>query len=402
MLTIDVITDPSRLRALRASWEALLSRSSDNELPLHPAWILSWWDVFRSAGKRALRSLAFFDGDRLVGLAFLLVRRHIYRPGIPFRRVEMLGTGEETADETCGDYLGVIAEQGREDDVASAFAHAMASNMGGGWDELLLSSMNGQSPLPALLKRAFESRGFGSELEEWTSCPYVPLPKTWDEYLGALKQSKRGQLRKALRACESWAGGEPRIVRVRTREQIAEGKRVLMMLHGERWASEGVFASTKFRDFHDRLMPALLEANALDLGWMTVRDEPVAAFYNFRYNGKVYFYQAGRRVDIPDEVRVGITMHAYLIRAAIEEGLREYDFLAGVSQYKMGLALATRPIVKLRVCRPSLLERARTTSEQGIDLAKKARDWARTRELPERTPPRIRSLVDKLRGRAAT
>lgn len=401
MLSTSVISDPARLRALRPVWEELLARSSNNELPLHPAWILSWWDVFGGTEGRALRTLACFDGDRLVGLAPLLARRHVYRPWIPFRRLEMLGTGERQADETCGDYLGVIAERGREDDVASSIAGCLVAGAVGAWDELVLSSTNGESPMPAALRRACEARGLATELAEVSSSPYVPLPGTWDEYLGALKQTKRSKLRKALRAFEAWAGGEPRIVRVRSREEIAEGRRVLMTLHGERWASEGAFASSKFRQFHERLMPELLDAGALDLGWMSVRDEPVAAFYSFRYNGKVLFYQTGRRLDIPDEVRVGITMHAYLIRSAIEDGLREYDFMAGISQYKMSLALATRPLVSLRVVRPSLVERARSASERGVAIAREARDWARARELPARTPARLRSLVDKVRGRPA-
>jgi CelD/BcsL family acetyltransferase involved in cellulose biosynthesis len=360
--------------------------------------MLPWWDVFGGEGQRSLRSLAFYERDRLVGFAPLLVRPHVYRPGIPFRRLEMLGSGENSADETCGDYLGIIAERGREKDVAFAMAHALTSDVGGEWDELMLSSMNGQSLVPSLLSEAFQSRGLQADLDEWSSSPYVPLPKTWDEYLAALKQSKRSQLRKSLRAFESWAGGEPTIVRVRTVDELANGKRVLMELHGERWASEGVFASAKFRAFHDQLMPDLLRAGALDLGWIEVRGQAVAAFYNFRWNGKLSFYQAGRRLDIPDEVRVGMTMHAYIIRRAIEDGLREYDFLAGASQYKMALALATRPLVRLRVARPSLLETARTASARGIELAKRARDWAR-RDLPGRAPPRVRSLVERLLGR---
>jgi CelD/BcsL family acetyltransferase involved in cellulose biosynthesis len=398
MLSTTLITDPTRLRALRPAWEELLTRSSDNELPLHPSWMLPWWDVFGSEGKRSLRALAFYDDDQLVGLAPLLVRRHVYRPGIPFRRVEVLGSGEKSADETCGDYLGIIAEQGREREVASALARALTSGTLGAWDELMLSSMNGESVLPALLSEAFKARGLEADLEEWSQSPYVTLPNTWDDYLGALKQSKRSQLRKSLRAFEAWAGGEPTIVRVRTEAELAKGKKVLMELHGERWASEGVFASAKFRAFHDRLMPELLRAGALDLGWISVRDEPVAAFYNFRWNGKVSFYQTGRRLDIPDEVRVGVTMHAYIIRAAIKDGMREYDFLEGVSQYKMALALATRPLVRLRVARPSLLESARKSSARGIELAKRARDWAR-RDLPARAPPRVRPLVEKLLGR---
>src|SRR4029079_3424381 len=116
---------------------------------------------------------------------------------------------------------------------------------------------------------------------------------------------------------------------------------------------------------------------------------------NFRWNGKLSFYQSGRKLDIPDEVRVGVTMHAYLIRSAIEAGVREYDFLAGASQYKMSLALATRPLVQLRAVRPSLKETARRASDRAYDKYRQLRDKARKRDLTG-VPPRIKTILEKL------
>ena len=120
--------------------------------------------------------------------------------------------------------------------------------------------------------------------------------------------------------------------------------------------------------------------------------------YNLRHGGKIYFYQSGRKLEVPAEVRVGVTMHAYLIRAAIEEGLREYDFLAGTSQYKMSLALATRPIVNLRVARPSAVEMAHRISERVIDGARVLRGQAR-RGLTSAAPPRLMALSSALTDR---
>jgi CelD/BcsL family acetyltransferase involved in cellulose biosynthesis len=309
----------------------------------------------------------------------------------------MIGSGEHEADETCGDYLGPIAEKGREADVATALAEALVSEVAGEWDELFLPAMNGESPLPALLCSALKARHVLATVEEKTVAPYVTLPKTFDAYLGSLKQNKRSQLKKSLRAFESWAGGPPLLVRVQSLAELAEGKRVLMALHRERWGGDGVFGSPRFKAFHDRLMPELLAKGALDLGWMSVRGEPVAAFYNFRWNGKLSFYQSGRKLDIPDEVRVGVTMHAYLIQAAIEDGMREYDFLAGASQYKMSLALATRPLVELRAARPSLRETARLASDRAAGEWRALREKARQRDL-SRVPLPIRSLLEKVLG----
>ena len=396
MLSSVLITDIARLRGLRPAWEELVARTGD-DVSLDPSWMLSWWEVFGNEEKRELRTIAFHDGERLVGLAPLLSRRHLYRRAIPFRRLEMIGSGEHEADETCGDYLGPIAEKGREADVATALAEALVSDVAGDWDELFLPAMNGEGPLPSLLCAALKARHVLATVEEKTVAPYVPLPKTFDAYLGSLKQNKRAQLKKSLRAFESWAGGPPVLVRVKSLADLAEGKRVLMALHRERWGGDGVFGSPKFKAFHDRVMPELLAKGALDLGWMSVRGEPVAAFYNFRWNGKLSFYQSGRKLDIPDEVRVGVTMHAYLIQAAIEDGMREYDFLAGASQYKMSLALATRPLVELRAARPSLRETARLASNRAAGEWGALREKARQRDLSG-VPLPIRSLLEKVLG----
>lgn len=381
-LSAVVIDDAGRLRALAPEWASLLERSGTNEITLHPEWMLTWWDVFGGTDKRALRCLAIYDeaqGKRLVGLAPLLARPHTYRPGIPFRRLEMLASGEDEADEICSEYLGIVAERDYEAAVAEELANALTSGVLGGWDELVLPTMNAESPLPKLLEAELAKRGIIVTLEESTAAPYITLPQTFDAYLGQLKQNKRGQLKKSLRALETWAGGMPGVERVKSLDQLEYGKKTLETIHRERWASEGVYRSTRYRQFHDRVMPKLLEMGALDLGWITVREQPVAAFYNLRWNGRVSHYQSGRKVDIPDDVRAGVTMHALLIRDYIEAGMREYDFLAGVVQYKMSLAPGTRPLVTLRAARPSVVESARRAAEEGILRAKKVRDYAKRR-----------------------
>ena len=393
MLSSVLIDDPARLGAMAAEWTGLLERSAENELSMHPDWMLPWWETFGDGGKRSLRSLAFYDGAELVGLAPLLARPHGYSLRIPFRRLEVLASGEDEADESCSDYLGLVAARGSEAAVVSAFASALAKGGAlGAWDELVIPSMNGDSPMPSMLRDELARGGLLTTLEEVSTCPYVTLPKTWDDYLAQLKPSKRSQLKKSLRALDAWAGGPPVIERVRSLDQLAKGRDVLLALHRERWAAggpggvgEGVFASPRYRAFQDRLMPRLLAIGALDLGWMSVRGEPVAAFYNFRYDGRVLHYQAGRKLDIPEDVRVGVTMHALLIRDAIASGMREYDFLGGAAQYKMALASSTRPLVTLRAARPSLVESARRASEQAKGQARRARAYVKSRIDATRT-----------------
>ena len=83
-LSIRLITGTQELHDLRPAWEELHSRSVDCELSLHPVWLFPWWEVFGADEQRALRVLAFLDQDRLVGLAPLLVRPHVYAPALEF------------------------------------------------------------------------------------------------------------------------------------------------------------------------------------------------------------------------------------------------------------------------------------------------------------------------------
>src|SRR5439155_22322222 len=112
-------------------------------------WLLSWWRVFGELDGRRLRMVTFRrDDGRLVALAPLLYRRHWYRGALPFRRLELLATGEAEADEICSDYVGLIVERGAEEEVARAFAAALASESMGPRDALLLQSLACPSALP--------------------------------------------------------------------------------------------------------------------------------------------------------------------------------------------------------------------------------------------------------------
>lgn len=374
----SIVTDLESLEALRPEWEALLARSRTNEPTLSPTWMLTWWRIFGRDGERSLRTIVFRDdAGRLIGLAPLLSRRATHRK-IPFRRLELLASGEAEADETCSEYLSVLAAPEREREVAASFADAIVrEELVGPWNELVLPAMSKDGVFPSLLASALVARGLDVELRDGPVSPFVPLPKTWDEYLRALSPEHRYRVRKSLRDFEAWAGAAPSLTFARNADELARAKAALQTLHQARWSAEGrpgVFASTRFRAFHDLVMPELLEKDALWVGTLDVRGEPIAAFYNIVWGGTSYFYQSGRRVDLPKNVRAGVVMHACLIRAAIEAGLREYDFLGGDARYKMDMALATRALVTLRAAKPSLAETARKTTELAIEQARWLRD----------------------------
>jgi CelD/BcsL family acetyltransferase involved in cellulose biosynthesis len=372
-LDCTVVHSIRELSPFEGAWRDLLSRSSTDVPTLTPFWLKTWWSVFGNGGARRLRFALFTRGERLLGIAPLLWRPHVYRPGIPFRRLELMASGEREEDEICSEYLGVIAEREAEEAVAAALAFALSDGLLGEWDEIVLPAMAGDGPMPQLLCRALEREKLTTRVEPCGACPYIALPGTWDEYVAALPASGRYVVTRSLRDFQDWAKGSAELHEARTAAEVERGMDILKSLHVERWGERNVFRSSRFSKFHEAVRESLLPENGLELLWLTVRNEPIVATYNIVWKGKVYFYQSGRTFDVPKGVRPGIVLHAHAIRRAIAAGRREYDFLAGTSRYKKQLSTAVRPLVTVRAVRAPLRELVRLAADRGFDRARRLR-----------------------------
>lgn len=362
-MNCTIHTTVEALDALAPAWLDLLGRSNADAISLTPLWLATWWRTFGTDRGRSLRIATFTEGDRLVGVAPLTLRRHWYRPALPFRRLEFLGTGEREHEAICGDYYNVIAEAGREEQVARAFADAVCANRFGRWDELFLETLAGDSPMLPHLAAAFNGTRHAVTVEEYDQSRYVTLPPTFDDYLKLLGKHRKPS-QQALRYLDEWGPWELQIAD--NEATLQAGWAILMALHTSRWAGtgKGTFAAPRFLAFHEQLLPRLLAEGKLQLAWLTANGQPIAAAYNIIHGGKVWYYQTGRRMDVPAKIRPGVVLLLHLIRDAIEKGLREFDFLPGEAQYKDHLGTASRPIVRLRVARPTWVETLRVWSRQ--------------------------------------
>jgi len=358
----QLVTDLAEAERLRPQWEALLERSTGKELAQSPSWLLTWWRVYGGWQGRRLCLGLFHDAGRLIGLAPMLRRRHWYRGKLPFRRLELLASGEPAEHGIYSNHLSILAEHGAEEEVAARLVRAIRDGVFGSWDEVVLPMMSGDSPMPGLLVSAFRAAGIQAEVTETARAPYISLPATWEDYLQGLGPNSRRNIHRSRKAFDAWSGGTTRLESVACPADLAKGKQILIHLHHARWASEnesGVFHSPFYLQFHDALMSRLAERGELELHWLCARDEPVAVLYGMSWGGKVYAYQTGRRTDLPDHLRPGAVLLALVIRRAIESGRREFDLLADDRFYKRQLAPSARPLVQVRAARKSVVEGVR-------------------------------------------
>jgi hypothetical protein len=370
MLAVGVVRSFEDVEPLIPAWEALLDDAEHAEPVGTPQWFRAWWSVFGTP-RRALRLVTVHDGKELVALAPFARRTFWYRRGIPFRRLELLPSGETEAEEICSDYIGVLVRRGRGAEVASALAAALRDGALGTWDEIVMPALNGEDPFVELLARALRETGSPVAVTQYGACPYIRLPATWEAYLDTLPKKHRYAARRTVQDFKAWVGARPwSMRRAETAADLAHATQILTKLHSERWQGGGAFGNPRYARFHGQVM-ANLAANrggSLDLLWLEVDGRPIASAYNIVYRKKSYFYQSGRALDVPSPVRAGGVMQLLAIQRAIEQGHREYDFLNGESVYKQKLALERRPLLELRAVAPSsrarALEGARTVTER--------------------------------------
>lgn len=361
MLDVTVVDRGRELAALEPAWTKLCAARP--ELVLTPTWVRSWWRVYGATGGRRLRAIAVRDeAGELVGLWPLLCRVAFEKRAVPFRRLEMLGSGERQEDEVCSDYLVPLVHPSRRREIVAAMVAALADGRAGSFDDLVIPDMPAEDPVVKDLAETLGAHGYDVTLTPCGHCPFIALPATWEAYLAGLDGDRRYFVKKSLRELESWAGkGGVELVRVEREIELEAGLRTLVALHEGRWSSGGVFQSPLFSAFHRHVMRALMRGadGRLDLLILRAAGEPIAAVYNLVVGNKTYFYQSGRRTDLPAKVRPGIVVHALAIQRAIAEGQREYDFMKGDSQYKQKLSTGAHPLVQLRAVSPGLVARTK-------------------------------------------
>jgi CelD/BcsL family acetyltransferase involved in cellulose biosynthesis len=348
-------------------WADLLTESEADTAFLSPQWLLPWWQVYGPTQGRRPWTFTHHQQGRLIGFAPLSLRTHFYHLGVPLRRWEIWGSGEEESDAICSDYLNLLARRGAEETVAQELVRCLEGH--GQGDEIVIPLMDRTQRQTQALAEAFRRRGWWGETEASTESRWIRLPGTWEAYLASLKQRHRYWVRRTRRDLEAWAGASLQVREARKSEDLVDLRAQLIQLHQERWnkASGGTFRTPLFLTFHRRIQEQWLARGQLQLAVLSCLGRPVAAVYNLYWRDRVLFYQCGRSLQVPHGVRPGAWILAWSIEKAIERGYRSFDFLGGVAPYKAQFAPEVRPLVQLRYRRPCLT----TGFQRGMEEIKK-------------------------------
>jgi peptidoglycan/xylan/chitin deacetylase (PgdA/CDA1 family)/CelD/BcsL family acetyltransferase involved in cellulose biosynthesis len=329
------------IESLSGRWNSLLEESASNTIFLTWEWVTAWWKNY--GNDRPLFVLSAWDGDSLEGLA-PLYSDSISRWGVNWSCLRIIGDGSGDSD-----YLDFIARLGREEEVIGAFVEYLESHADW-WDCLEMHGTPRTSPCLAQFIRVAGLRSWRLS-QKSIPCATLTLPSDWNDYLRVLKPRFRTKVRSTLSYFEDKLGATP--VNCRDGRDLEEWLPILFDLHERRWKSQGqpgVFRGVSKQNFYRDISRAAIQKNWLAFNRLNWGDRPLAMQYGFIYDNKFSLLQEGYDPDFAT-LRPGLVLRSWLIRDWIRTGLREYDFLAGASPYKLEWAPRVTESVCLTVAR---------------------------------------------------
>ena len=332
-LTIRVITDSKEFESLRETWDGLLEKSYDNNIYLTWEWLFTWWKHYGEGKKLSI--LLIEDEGRIIGIAPLMQSR--YRKG--FIKFDVL---ENICSTNC-DYSGIILTQRKEEAMTTLLAYLgriiSSSNI-----ILRISQILKDSEFLSLLRKQHPPFAKSLILNErvLTTCPYMSLPATWDEYFYSLRRKRRGNLSRALKSLQKDHTVE--FEKCAPSNNLRESMQIFFDLHQKRWREQGIsgiFAEQKEREFYTDVAGSFSEKGWLDLTFINVDTKAASAVFGLKYERKFYYMVTAFASEYTNH-SLGNLHIMYLIEDAIKNGLKEFDFLKGDEVYKLYWARLAR------------------------------------------------------------
>ncbi|NDJ87042.1 MAG: GNAT family N-acetyltransferase [Chloroflexi bacterium] len=364
--TITLSHDFSTIHRIRDEWTALQDSSDADSIYLTWQWVDLWWKHFGNDKELWLLEAREDNDNRLIGLAPLKCFRFNPKYGLSWRQLQFIG-----ASSAC-EHLDFIVERGREAEVIPAFvAYILAETSR--WDVLSLSRLLESSTTLEILETTEHDWKEG----ESRVAPYIPLPKTWDDFFMTLSKNRRKKQRRYRRRLDEEYPDNWSFDYVTDPAELDSTIDRLITLHQAKWEAlgeVGAFGEAEVAAFHREVIRLFHEQGWLRLFRLVVDTRIVAVLYTYQYRGRRYDFASGIDYDMYDLIP-GHLLTELAIANAIDEGQQEYDFLWGDEEYKYSWGAQDRyNLTRLVVTNPRI-----TIQEKAVDVLRNTKRFLKKR-----------------------
>ena len=296
-------------------WEELLRRSGNDVVYLTWEWQRTWWETFGDG--QLLLILAERDGQD-IALAPLYAESGV---------VLFVGTGFESGYL---DFIGDISDRNVLGMILETARDRVDGFLGFNFDFVADTSATGK-----LLADAGRRLGLAC-LEDWNvKAPILDFAGCPEAAVAATKKKDSVSHERSLRR-----DGLLTVLHLRDGEAIRAQLDDFFQQHISRWAitsTPSCFLEQRSRLFVERLTKAMAHTGWLRFTRMDWNGQPIAFQYGFCYRGR-YFKETSTHALELRRYAPGQVLLRQLFLAAIEEGVRTFDFGIGEQQYKLRFA----------------------------------------------------------------
>ena len=321
-MPIDVVESAAQFEPLRDVWESVYDSDSQAQVFASWAWIRAYLPVTR----RRPFILCYRPAKEASHVAFL----PLAIDGFPRRR-PLLNRDLYPFQHPHGDYAGLLARPEHEDAALQAFSAFLTDER---WDNFHAHDLC-DARMNTLLESFSADRLRTVTLAE-TKCPYIPLPATWEDYLRTrLHKHFRHDLRRSIRLVETLPEFRAELIDRDNVELIVD---LTLQYAQSRYRN-----SPRYRREQRALLLNCFQSGCLiGMGLWTGTSllATVIAFVDGR-GRELYAYKTAFNPAFA-KYSPGTVVAGFMIRYAIENGFKIYDFSRGGERYKSLFGTALR------------------------------------------------------------
>ncbi len=315
-------------------------------------WLESWWRPYGKDGDLFL--LVGYDHEgTVVGIAPFWKQRRL----LEGTTLSLLGNGE-----ACSDYMRLLTTPECEPEFLTLLADWLvekASSVQEGWDVMDIDAVSSLDPSWKFFFHALNRRGCKQQWFPAANCWRLNLPSSWDEYLASMSKNRRKQLRHIDR--DWYATGRAVQKVIDDPSELQQGLDHLCRLHQLRRQSlgePGCFTSPAFSQFLSQVALRLHSHGSLRLYLLEIDGQVAAAEFALKMDRVTYLYQGGFDPALA-KFSPGQISTLGMIRHAIEQGCKAFDFLRGDEDYKARWRAEPVPNHRVRIAATSIAARFR-------------------------------------------
>ncbi len=327
---------------IKDEWNNLLAESVTHVPFLRYEYLKTWWQTRGGGEWPESAQPAIVIGrqnGRLAGIAPLFLTEWEGKQSLL-----LLGSIE------ISDYLDLIV---RPEDMAAFVKEllpflASAQNGIGGWQRLDLYNVLENSPALPILKEAALNTGWAYIDVPFRPAMTIPLPGDWEEYLAGIDKKQRHEIRRKMRRAYN---GETEVRWYIASDPAAIDAEIEAFLHlMELDPEKARFLNPLMRENFRETIRCAFNESCLLLAFLEIEGKKAAAYLSFDYIDQLWVYNSGIDFDFI-EYSPGWVLLGELLKWAIENGKKTFDFMRGDEDYKIRFGAQKRDVMRVTLTR---------------------------------------------------